>query len=127
MKKTLSHQFIAILLLPILIILAFSSYTMFQMLDEQTENLKGYCSSTIENVKINIISMTTSMKKNFHYICFARRNPVLSVKCIYRYASITAAIILHLDRHGTFLYAWSCRYHSLGQELSDKYGQLYSC
>lgn len=63
MKKTLSHQFIAILLLPILIILAFSSYTMFQMLDEQTENLKGYCSSTIENVKINIISMTTSMKK----------------------------------------------------------------
>lgn len=54
MKKTLSHQFIAILLLPILIILAFSSYTMFQMLDEQTENLKGYCSSTIENVKINL-------------------------------------------------------------------------
>lgn len=36
---------------------------MFQMLDEQTENLKGYCSSTIENVKINIVSMTTSMKK----------------------------------------------------------------
>lgn len=63
MKKTLSHQFIALLLIPVLIILTLSSYIVIQIRQEQTEDLKRYCNSTLDNIKINISSMTISMKR----------------------------------------------------------------
>lgn len=63
MKKSLSRQFIAILLIPILIILATNYYIISYIRQSQNENLRHYCASTIDNIEINISTMTTSMKK----------------------------------------------------------------
>lgn len=63
MKRSLSRQFIALLLIPICIILAINFFIIIQLHQKQNKELKSYCASTLENININITSMTTSMKK----------------------------------------------------------------
>lgn len=63
MKKSLSRQFIAILLIPVILILLVNYYTVSHIRQEHDENLKRYCSTTLNNTAITIASMTTSMKK----------------------------------------------------------------
>ena len=62
MKKSLSRQFIALLLIPVCIILVIN-FCIIIHLQSQNEVLKNYCISTLENINVNISSMTTSMKK----------------------------------------------------------------
>lgn len=63
MKRSLSKQFIVILLIPLLIILT-TNYSIINYIRKtQTENQKKYCQSTIDNIEINISALTTSMKK----------------------------------------------------------------
>lgn len=63
MKKSLSRQFIAILLIPILIILGTNYYTIAFIRKSQNESLIRYCTTTLDNIEINISTMVTSMKK----------------------------------------------------------------
>lgn len=63
MKKSLSRQFIAIFLIPIMFILLINFYMISYIRTENDENLKRYCSATLNNIAITISSMTTSMKK----------------------------------------------------------------
>lgn len=63
MKKSLSHQFVIILLVPIIIIVTTSYYIISYIYEKQTENMKNYCTTTTNNVEINLSSMTTAMKK----------------------------------------------------------------
>lgn len=63
MKKSLSRQFIALLLIPVCIILVINFCIIIHLHKSQNEELKNYCISTLENINVNISSMTTSMKK----------------------------------------------------------------
>ena len=63
MKKSLSRQFITILLIPVCIILAINFSIIIHLHRNQNEELKNYCISTLENINVNVSSMTTSMKK----------------------------------------------------------------
>lgn len=63
MKKSLSRQFIAILLIPILIILGTNYYTIAFIRKSQNDSLIRYCTTTLDNIEINISAMVTSMKK----------------------------------------------------------------
>ncbi len=63
MKKSLSRQFIALLLIPVCIILAINFFIIIHLHQNQNEELKNYCISTLENINVNVSSMTTSMKK----------------------------------------------------------------
>lgn len=63
MKKSLSRQFITILLIPILIILATNYYTIAFIRKSQNDSLIRYCTTTLDNIEINISAMVTSMKK----------------------------------------------------------------
>ena len=63
MKKSLSSQFVAILLIPLILILATNYYIITEIRRDQSQSLKRYCSTTLDNVEINIASMATSMKK----------------------------------------------------------------
>ena len=63
MKKSLSSQFVAILLIPLILILATNYYIITEIRRDQSQSLKRYCSTTLDNIEINIASMATSMKK----------------------------------------------------------------
>ncbi|MFR9285413.1 MAG: sensor histidine kinase [[Clostridium] scindens] len=63
MKKSLSSQFVAILLIPLILILATNYYIITDIRRDQSQSLKRYCSTTLDNIEINIASMATSMKK----------------------------------------------------------------
>lgn len=63
MKKSLSSQFVAILLIPLILILATNYYIITDIRRDQSQSLKLYCSTTLDNIEINIASMATSMKK----------------------------------------------------------------
>lgn len=63
MKKTLSRQFIALLLIPVCIILVINFFIIIQLHQNQTQELKNYCTSTLENIHVSVSSMVTSMKK----------------------------------------------------------------
>ena len=63
MKKSLSRQFIALLLIPVCIILVINFCIIIHLHKSQNEELKNYCISTLENINVNVSSMTTSMKK----------------------------------------------------------------
>nr|WP_296092255.1 histidine kinase [uncultured Dorea sp.] len=63
MKKSLSKQFIALLLIPVCIILTINFIIILQLHKKQDDELKNYCLSTLENINVNISSMTRSMKK----------------------------------------------------------------
>lgn len=63
MKKSLSSQFVAILLIPLILILATNYYIITEIRRDQSQSLKCYCSTTLDNIEINIASMATSMKK----------------------------------------------------------------
>lgn len=63
MKKSLSSQFVAILLIPLILILATNYYIITEIRRDQSQSLKRYCSTTLDNLEINIASMATSMKK----------------------------------------------------------------
>jgi len=63
MKKSLSRQFIALLLIPVCIILVINFCIIIRLHKSQNEELKNYCISTLENINVNVSSMTTSMKK----------------------------------------------------------------
>lgn len=63
MKKSLSHQFVAILLIPIIIILATSYYIISYSRKEQDENLRKYCNTSLNNIELNMTSLTSHMKK----------------------------------------------------------------
>ena len=63
MKKSLSRQFIALLLIPVILILAISYYIISSSYSEQADNARDYCITTLDNVEINISSMVSSMKK----------------------------------------------------------------
>ena len=63
MKKSLSSQFVAILLIPLILMLATNYYIITEIRRDQSQSLKRYCSTTLDNVEINIASMATSMKK----------------------------------------------------------------
>lgn len=63
MKKSLSSQFVAILLIPLILMLATNYYIITEIRRDQSQSLKRYCSTTLDNIEINIASMATSMKK----------------------------------------------------------------
>lgn len=63
MKKTLSRQFIALLLIPVCIILVINFFIIIQLHQKQNQELKNYCTSTLENINVSVSSMVTSMKK----------------------------------------------------------------
>ena len=63
MKKSLSSQFVAVLLIPLILILATNYYIITEIRRDQSQSLKRYCSTTLDNIEINIASMATSMKK----------------------------------------------------------------
>ena len=48
MKKTLSRQFIALLLIPVCIILVINFFIIIQLHQNQTQELKNYCTSTLK-------------------------------------------------------------------------------
>ena len=47
MKKTLSRQFIALLLIPVCIILVINFFIIIQLHQNQTQELKNYCTSPL--------------------------------------------------------------------------------
>ena len=61
MKKTLSRQFIALLLIPVCIILVINFFIIIQLHQKQNQELKNYCTSTLENINVSVSSMVTSM------------------------------------------------------------------
>ena len=63
MKKSLASQFVAILLIPLILMLATNYYIITEIRRDQSQSLKRYCSTTLDNIEINIASMATSMKK----------------------------------------------------------------
>lgn len=63
MKKSLSHQFIVILIIPLIIMMAANYYIISTIRNDQQQRLRSYCDTTLDNIEINIASMATSMKK----------------------------------------------------------------
>ena len=74
MKKSLSRQFIALLLIPVCIILVINFCIIIRLHKSQNEELKNYCISTLENINVNVSSMTTSMKKQPLYFHLKKKH-----------------------------------------------------
>lgn len=63
MKKSLSRQFIVILIIPLILMMAANYYIITTIRNDQVDRLKSYCDTTLDNIEINIASMATCMKK----------------------------------------------------------------
>ena len=63
MFKSLLHQFIAILIVPIIFIITITQYTYKQMQKDQEEKLETYCTATIENININFSLLMSNVSK----------------------------------------------------------------
>lgn len=63
MFKSLLHQFIAILIIPIILILTITQYTYKQMQKDQEVKLETYCTTTIENININFSLLMSNVSK----------------------------------------------------------------
>lgn len=63
MKNSLSRQFIIILLIPILIITVTTCIILSYTYQKQADTLISQCSSTVENINLNMTSLTSNMQK----------------------------------------------------------------
>lgn len=63
MKKSLSHQFMIILIIPFILMMATNYYIINTIKNDQQQRIQSYCDTTLDNIEINIASMATSMKK----------------------------------------------------------------
>ena len=79
MKKSLSRQFIALLLIPVCIILVINFCIIIRLHKSQNEELKNYCISTLENINVNVSSMTTSMNQPLYFHLKKKHRHILKV------------------------------------------------
>ena len=119
MKKSLSRQFIALLLIPVCIILVINFCIIIHLHKSQNEELKNYCISTLENINVNVSSMTTSMKKTATVFS--------SQKETQAYLESSSSDSHQLQRHGAVLHSGTDRYPYVGSDFCNKSDQLHSC
>lgn len=127
MKKSLSRQFIALLLIPVCIILVINFCIIIRLHKSQNEELKNYCISTLENINVNVSSMTTSMKKTATVFSSQKETQAYLESSSSDSHQAPAAVLLRTDWHGAVLHSGTDRYPYVGSDFCNKSDQLHSC
>lgn len=127
MKKSLSRQFIALLLIPVCIILVINFCIIIHLHKSQNEELKNYCISTLENINVNVSSMTTSMKKTATVFSSQEETQAYLESSSSDSHQLQRAVLLRANWHGAVLHSGTDRYPYVGSDFCNKSDQLHSC